>query len=141
MTEERPWRTIDPPEFAKPVGYANAVESRGGRRITLAGQVAMDRSGDVIHRGDLPAQAELAFSNLATVLRHAGGQPEHLVRMRLYVVDIPAYRAASRAIGLAYRKHFGRWFPAMTMVGVTRLYDDGALLEVEAEAVIPDPAE
>jgi len=141
MTDERPWRAINPPELAKPVGYANAVESRGGRRITLAGQVAMDASGKVIHRGDLPAQAELAFANLATVLGHAGGRPEHLVRMRFFVVDIPAYQAASKEIGAAYRKHFGRWFPAMTLVQVVRLYDDGALLEIEAEAVIPDPAE
>lgn len=141
MTEERPWRAIDPPELAEPIGYANAVESRGGRRISLAGQVAMDQSATVIHLGDLPAQAALAFANLATVLKHAGGRPEHLVRMRLYVTDIPAYKAASKAIGAAYREHFGRWFPAMTMVGVTRLYDEGALLEVEAEAVIPDPVE
>ena len=141
MTEERPWRAIDPPELAEPVGYANAVESHGGRRITLAGQVAMDASGAVIHRGDLPAQAERVFANLATVLRHAQARPEHLVRMRFFVTDIPAYKAASKAIGAAYRKHFGRWFPAMTLVQVVRLYDEGAMLEVEAEAVVPDPAD
>ena len=134
----RPWRAIDPPELADPVGYANAIETIGGRRITLAGQTAMDPTGAIVHPGDIAAQAAKAFSNLAVVLRAADAKPEHLVRMRIFVVDAVAYKRHGKTIGAAYREHFGRWFPAMTLVQVVRLYDDDALIEVEAEAVVPE---
>lgn len=136
---ESPWRRIDPPELAPPVGYSNAVESRGGRRLSIAGQTAMAADGSILHAGDLVAQAGKAFENVATVLRAAGARPEHLVRMRIYVTDVDAYRTRSKEIGRQYRAHFGRWFPAMTLVEVARLFDDGALIEVETEAVVPEP--
>jgi enamine deaminase RidA (YjgF/YER057c/UK114 family) len=136
--EDAPWRRIDPPDLARPVGYSHAVESRGGRRLSLAGQVAMDRDGAVLHPGDLVAQAEEAFANVVRVLDAAGARPQHLVRMRIYVTDVGAYHRESEAIGAAYRKHFGRWFPAMTLLQVAGLYDHGALIEVECEAVVPD---
>jgi enamine deaminase RidA (YjgF/YER057c/UK114 family) len=138
MSGKTPWRRIDPPELAEPVGYSNAVESRGGRRLSIAGQTAMGREGRVLHAGDLVAQAGLAFANVATVLRAAEAAPEHLVRMRIFVTDVEAYRARAKEIGAHYRAHFGRWFPAMTLVQVARLYDPGALIEVEAEAAVPE---
>lgn len=134
-----PWRAINPPEMAEPVGYANAVESRGGRRISVAGQIDMARDGTVAHPGDLLAQVRGAFANLATVLAAAGARPEHVVRMRIYVSDVDAYKTHAKAIGAIYRSHFGRWFPAMTLIGISRFYDENALLEIEAEAVVPDP--
>ncbi len=142
MTDDaaaRPWRAIDPPALAEPVGYANAVESIGGRRLSLAGQTAMDTDGTILHAGDIAAQAARAFANLATVLRAADARPEHLVRLRIYVTDVAAYRQAGRTIGASYREHFGKWFPAMTLVQVARLYDDDAMIEVEGEAVVPAP--
>jgi len=141
MTEDAlpaPWRRIDPADLAPPIGYSYAVESRGGRRLTIAGQVAMDPSGAMVHIGDIVAQAALAFANLNTVLKTAGARPEHLVRIRIFVIDIEAYKRNSAEIGTAYRSQFGRWFPAMTLVQVVRLYDDGAMIEVEGEAVVPD---
>lgn len=131
------WEAINPPSMAKPVGYAHAVVSAGGRRIHLAGQVAMDAEGRVLHPGDLVEQATLAFRNLAAVLAAAGGEPGHLVRMRIYVLDVRAWKAHARPIGAAYREVFGRWYPAMTLVQVAGLYDEGALVEVEGEAVVP----
>jgi enamine deaminase RidA (YjgF/YER057c/UK114 family) len=133
-----PWRTINPPDLAKPVGYSYAVESVRGRRITVAGQVAMDETGAVVHRGDIVAQAVMAFGHVRAVLDAAGARPEHLVRMRIFVTDIPAYQAGGKAVGAAYRELFGRWYPAMTLVQVVRLYDDGAMIEIEAEAVVPE---
>ena len=133
----RPWRAIDPPELADPVGYANAVESIGGRRLSLAGQTAMAADGSILHPGDIAAQAARAFANLAVVLGAAGARPEHLVRLRIYVTDVVAYKAAGRTIGASYREHFGKYFPAMTLVQVVRLYDDDAMIEVEGEAVVP----
>ena len=133
-----PWRPIHAPGMAEPIGYANAILSEGGRRLTLAGQIDMGPDGEVVNPGDLGAQAAGAFKNIARLLEEAGARPQHLVRMRIFVVDINDYKARAKDIGRAYREHFGRWFPAMTLVQIVKLYDDGALIEVESEAVIPD---
>ena len=66
-----------------------------------------------------------------------GAKPEHLVRMRIFVTDVAAYKALGKEIGKAYRKHFGTWFPAMSLFEISCLYDEGALIEVESEAVVP----
>jgi enamine deaminase RidA (YjgF/YER057c/UK114 family) len=128
---------VNPAGWAPPVGYANAVLSRGGTLVSLAGQTAMGPDGRVRHPGDLAAQAGQAFENVLTVLAAAGARPEHLVRVRLYVRSADAYAAQAKAIGAAWRARFGRWFPAMTLVEVARLYDPAALIEVEADAVVP----
>lgn len=133
-----PWRLINPPELTRPVGYSYAVESHGGRRLSIAGQVDMATDGRVAHPDDLVAQVRGAYRHIGAVLEAAGARPEHIVRMRVFVTDIAAYQAAGKEIGAIYREHFGRWFPAMTLVQVSRLYDEGAMIEVEAEAVIPD---
>ena len=140
MSAESQWKTVHPEGWAPPVGYSNAVLTRGGTMVHLAGQVAMDAEGKVQHAGDLVAQARLAFQNVMTVLAAAGGRPEHLTRMRLYVCSAQDYRSNAPHIGKAYREVFGRWFPAMTLVEISRLYEPDALLEVECDAVIPDPA-
>lgn len=138
MTDEsRPWETIQPEGFAPPVGYANAVRTQGGTRLFIAGQVDMDAKGRVAHPGDLLAQVKGAFANIARVLAAAGARPEHLVRMRIYVTHVDAYKRLGKEIGAAYREHFGTWFPAMTLLGVTRLYDEDALVEIETDAVVP----
>lgn len=135
-----PWKRIDPPTWAPPAGYANAVETRGGRHLHVAGQVAFDEEARILHAGDLAAQTERTLQNLLTVLAHGGAQPEHVVRLRIYVLDARAWRDAAKAIGRAWRAAFGRWYPAMTLVQVARLYEDDALVEIEAEAVVPDDA-
>lgn len=132
-----PWQALNPTAWAPPVGYANAVVSRGGAHVAVAGQVAMGPDGKLRHPGDLTAQAALAFQNVLTVLATAGARAEHLVRVRIYVVSADDYAARAKDIGRAWRASFGRWFPAMTLVQVARLYDAGALIEVEADAVIP----
>ena len=135
---DRPWEAINPPDMADPIGYANAVRTEGGTRIFLAGQIDMDKDGKVAHPGDLLEQVKGTFKNIARVLEEAGGKPEHLVRMRIYVTHVDAYKRLGKEVGRAYREHFGTWFPAMTLLGVTRLYDEDALIEIETDAVIPD---
>ena len=132
-----PWTVVQPPGWAPPVGYANAIVSRGTRRVSVAGQTAMGPDGKVRHAGDLAAQAALAFQNVVTVLNAAGAKPEHVVRARIYVMDADAWAREAKAIGASWRQHFGRWFPAMTLVQVARLYDPLALVEVEADAELP----
>ena len=135
---DSPWEVVNPPEMAKPIGYANAIVSKGGRRISIAGQIDMGTDGKVRSPGDLEAQVKGAFENLSTVLRAVDAKPEHIVRMRIYVADADEYASRGKAIGAIYRSHFGRWFPAMTLVQVSRLFDEHALIEVEAEAVVPE---
>jgi enamine deaminase RidA (YjgF/YER057c/UK114 family) len=98
----------------------------------------MDAEGRILHPGDLGAQAGRAFDGVAAVLAAGGARPEHLVRMRIFVLSADDYRARAKEIGAHYRRCFGRWFPAMSVVQVSRLYDPAALIEVEAEAVVPD---
>ncbi len=116
---------------------APPTHPRGARRITLAGQVDMDKDGGIAHPGDLLAQVEGAFAHIARILAAAGARPEHLVRMRIFVTDVKAYKALGREIGKAYRKHFGTWYPAMSLLEISCLYDDHALVEIESEAVVP----
>lgn len=130
-------RPINPPGAAEPVGYANAVEAAPGRRVFLAGQVDMAPDGSIAHPGDLLEQCKGAFAAIVRVLAAAGGRPEHIVRMRIYTTHVDAYKSLGREIGRAYREQFGKWYPAMTLVGVARLYDEGALVEIETDAVIP----
>ncbi len=131
------WKPVNPESMADPVGYANAIETEGGRRLFIAGQVDMAKDGSVANPGDLVAQVEGTFRNIITVLEEAGGKPEHIVRMRIYVADVEDYKSHGKAIGAIYREHFGRWFPAMTLIQVSRFYDPDALIEVETDAVIP----
>jgi enamine deaminase RidA (YjgF/YER057c/UK114 family) len=84
------------------------------------------------------AQLGVALGRVVLVLAAAGGVPEDVVSMVLYTTTMPEYREQRSEIGAVYRSHFGRHFPAMTMVAVTELVDPSALIEVTAVAVVPD---
>jgi enamine deaminase RidA (YjgF/YER057c/UK114 family) len=132
-----PHRAVDPASLGKPVGYANGVLCGPGRVLFLAGQVGWDRDGKFPPGGDLVAQVDLALSNLVAVLSEAGGRPEHVASMRVFVRSADAWRAKSRAIGEVWRRRMGRWFPAMALLEVARLYEPEALVEIEGVAVLP----
>ncbi len=127
---------INPPELAKPSGFAHAVVATGGRTVFLAGQTAMDTSGNIVGE-DVAAQFEQALRNLLTALAAAGGEPEHLAKLTVYIVDVPDYRERAAEIGTVWRRLVGREYPAMAGIGVARLWDDTALVELEGIAVIP----
>jgi enamine deaminase RidA (YjgF/YER057c/UK114 family) len=128
---------VNPAELSAPSGFSHAVVTTGGRAVWLAGQTALDSTGVIV--GDaVVAQYELALRNLLTALDAAGGRPSHLVSMTTYIVDIEDYRAHSRAIGEVWKRLIGRHYPAMAAVGVSRLWDADAKVEVQAVAVIPD---
>jgi enamine deaminase RidA (YjgF/YER057c/UK114 family) len=127
---------VNPPSLAAPSGFSHAVVATGGRLVFLAGQTALDQSGAVAG-GTVAEQFELALSNLLTALAAAGGQPEHLASLTIYAVDLADYRANGREIGAVWRKLAGRDFPAMAAIGVSRLWDAAALVEVQGFAVIP----
>jgi enamine deaminase RidA (YjgF/YER057c/UK114 family) len=127
---------INPPELARAVGFSHAVVAGPGRVVFLAGQTAMDAEGRIVGDG-VVAQFELALGNLLTALRAAGGRPTDLASLTVYAVDLADYRAHAREIGAVWRRLVGSDYPAMAGIGVVRLWDDDALVEVQGFAALP----
>ena len=102
----------------------------------VAGQVAWDQNQELVGANDFAAQFAQALANVASVVRAAGGEPQHVVRMTVYVTDKRLYLAAIKDAGAAWRAVFGKHFPAMALVEVSGLVEPGALVEIEATAAI-----
>jgi enamine deaminase RidA (YjgF/YER057c/UK114 family) len=132
MTLER----INPEALARPSGFAHAVRATGTVTVHLAGQTAMDAEGRIVG-GGVVAQFEQALTNVLTALRAAGGGPEHLASMTIYIVDVEDYRAHAREIGQVWRRLAGTDYPATAGIGVARLWDDDALVELQGTAELP----
>ncbi|HZS38590.1 MAG TPA: RidA family protein [Polyangia bacterium] len=126
----------NPPELARPIGFSHAAAERG-RVIALAGQIGWDASYRLVS-SDFAPQFSQALSNLVVALECAGGKPEDLISLRIYVTDKRRYKNSLKEIGSAYRLHLGKHFPAMALVQVADLLEDGALVEIEGLAVVPD---
>jgi len=128
---------VDPPALARPSGFAHAVIAPAGARIVfLAGQTAMDADGHIIGAGDVVAQFERALGNLLTALGAAGGNPEHLTSLTIYAVDLADYRNHAQQIGVVWRRLIGTDYPAMAGIGIARLWDDTALVEIQGIAAL-----
>jgi enamine deaminase RidA (YjgF/YER057c/UK114 family) len=127
---------VNPDSLAPAVGFSHAVASSGGRVVWLAGQNGTGPDGAILAPGDLVSQLDRSLANLLAALAAAGGRPEDLVQLRIYVSDLDAYRAARPALGAVWRRHFGRYYPAMTLLGVAGFYDPAALVEVDGVAVV-----
>lgn len=128
-------KRVNPPSLARPSGFSHAVVATG-TTVHLAGQTALDASGRMVGDG-IVAQFEQALSNLLTALDAAGGSPEHLVALTVYIVDMDDYRAHAREIGAVWKRLVGSEYPAMAGIGVSRLWDADALVEVQGTAVLP----
>jgi enamine deaminase RidA (YjgF/YER057c/UK114 family) len=126
---------VNPPSLPAPSGFAHAVVATGGRLVFLAGQTALDRAGAICGT-TVVEQFELALANLLTALAAAGGQPADLASLTVYVTDLAGYREHGREIGAVWRRLVGRDYPAMAAIGVSRLWDETALVEVQGHAVI-----
>jgi enamine deaminase RidA (YjgF/YER057c/UK114 family) len=127
---------LQPADWVRPKGYANGVACKG-RVIFVSGMIAWDGQEKIVS-DDLAEQVRQSLGNIVAVLAEANAQPEHIVRLTWYLVDKREYLAASREIGAIYRQILGRHFPAMTVVQVTALLQDGARVEIEATAVVPE---
>jgi len=126
---------INPGELARPSGFSHAVSATGGRLVFLAGQTGYAPDGQIVDGGVVP-QFERALANLIAALRAARGDPADLVSLTIYAVDLADYRAHRREIGEVWRRLCGREYPAMAAVGVARLWDTDALVEVQGFAVV-----
>lgn len=127
---------VNPEGLAPASGFSHAVVVSGGRVVFLAGQTALN-AGGVIEGAGVTEQFERALGNLLTVLRAAGGEPGHLASLTVYSVDLADYRAHASELGQVWRRLAGRDYPAMAAVGISRLWDPEALVEIQAYAVIP----
>jgi enamine deaminase RidA (YjgF/YER057c/UK114 family) len=127
---------LHPAGWAPPVGYSNGIVSAPGRIVFVAGQIGWNAQ-QRFETSDLGAQFGKALENIVAVLAEAGAKPEHICRMTAYCTDKAEYLGVRAAIGRAWRRIIGKHFPAMTMVFVTALLDEGAKIELEATAVVP----
>lgn len=127
---------VNPPELGRPSGFSHATVAQG-RVVFLAGQTALDADGRIVGDG-VVAQFERALANLLASLRAAGGEPSDLASLTIYVVDMEDYRQHSAGVGEVWKRLIGRSYPAMAGIGVARLWDVEALVEVQGFAVLPD---
>jgi len=125
---------VNPSELSPPSGFAHAVVGTG-TFVFLAGQTALDRDGRIVGEG-VVEQFEIALGNLLASLREAGGRPDQLASLTVYIVDMDDYREHAREIGDVWRRLVGRDYPAMAGIGVARLWDSDALVEVQGVAVV-----
>lgn len=130
------WKTIQPAGWASPKGYANGLLApAGGRLLFVAGQVGWDAEQRMVD-GGFVAQFRQALANVVAVVEAAGGRATDLGRLTIYVTDKRAYEGDLKAVGAAYRGVLGRHFPAMALLEVAGLVEPGALVEIEATAVL-----
>ncbi|HXQ65136.1 MAG TPA: RidA family protein [Alphaproteobacteria bacterium] len=128
-------QVLQPPGWPRPKGYSNGIAAEG-RLVFIAGMVGWNEA-ERFETDALAGQARQALKNLLAVLAQAGGKPAHICRMTWYVTDKQEYLANVRELGQAYREVIGNHFPAMTLVEVSALVEDGAKVEIEATAVVP----
>ena len=126
---------VNPPWLPKPSGYSHGIEARG-RILFVAGQTAQDADGRIAPAGDLVGQFRQALANVGAVVGARGGTLKDLVKVTFYVVDKRDYRAKTRQIGEIYREMMEGSWPATTLVEVSGLWDDDALIEIDAIAVL-----
>ena len=128
---------IQPPEWPRPKGYRNGVVLGPGRLMLLAGQVGWNEQEQLAPGGLVP-QFEQALKNVLRLIEAAGGRPEHLVQLRIYLVDKAAYLTQQRELGEVWRRLVGRHYPCMSGLVIAGLVEEGALVELEGVALLPD---
>ncbi len=126
---------LQPPGWKRPSGYSNGIKAEG-EMVFVAGQIGWDENCQLV--GDsFTDQVRQALANVVAVLGSGGAKRQHIVSMTWYVADLDEYRSSKREVGRIYREVIGDHYPAMTLFEVSRLYDEGAKVEIEATAVIP----
>jgi enamine deaminase RidA (YjgF/YER057c/UK114 family) len=126
-------RLVNPPDLGAPVGYSNGVVIESSRLLFVSGQVAWDKDHKIVS-ADFLVQFERALENFLAVVQQSGGRPESVAQMRIFVTDKNEYNARLKEIGATWRSRMGRHFPAMALVEVKALLEEGAKVEIEGVA-------
>ena len=127
---------LNVPHWKRPAGYSHLVKTSGGSTLYLAGQVAEDAQGNLIGKGDICRQFDQIMSNISEVLNLGGAELSHVVKMTIYCADREQYMANLKEIGRIYQKHFGKHYPAMTLVEVKSLFSPYYFMEIDVTAVV-----
>jgi enamine deaminase RidA (YjgF/YER057c/UK114 family) len=130
-----PHEIVNPESLPSPRGFAHAVVAAPGRTVYLGGQVGIHKDGSI--PDDMVEQFDLACANIVEALHAAGGEPEHMVSLQIFSTDVGEYAARTEEIGEAYRKHFGKHFPALALLATMELFEPAARVELMGVAVIP----
>ncbi|MCT1476830.1 RidA family protein [Microbacterium sp. p3-SID336] len=124
---------INPPQLCLPIGFAHGVKA--GPFLHLGGQTALDQDGRIVP-GGIVEQFTQAFGNVLTTLAHAGGRPSDLIDVTIYLVDVDDYQRHGKEIGRRWREMAGSEYPAMAGIGVSRLWQPEALIEIQGVAYL-----
>lgn len=135
MSDDRSPRTILPEGWPRPKGYSNGVVARG-ELLAIAGMIGWDEREKLVSPAFAP-QFRQALANVLAVVAAAGGRPEHVVSLTVYVTDKREYLEALAAVGAAWRELMGRHYPTMALVQVADLLEPGAKVEIQGLAVLP----
>jgi enamine deaminase RidA (YjgF/YER057c/UK114 family) len=133
---------VNPPELGTPRGFAHGVIApAAGRVLFVAGQTATDAVEGPGHATvaatRFTRQFEGALARVVSIVRAAGAQPAHVAHMTVYVTDMNAYRESRPSLDAVWRQYMGSHYPAMSLVAVTALVEESAMVEIEATAVLP----
>ena len=126
---------INPPSLPAPRGYSYAIRAQGNRLVHFAGHISVDGEGQIVGASDLVKQFEQVLSNLSLTAAAASVELTDIVKMTIFVTDAETYRLNSTSIGAIYKRYFGDYYPAMTLVEINRLWDPGGMIEIEAVAI------
>jgi enamine deaminase RidA (YjgF/YER057c/UK114 family) len=135
MSDRSKFDVVNPPELGAPRGYSNGMSAQPGRMLFVAGQIGCDKDMRTVS-DRFCEQFEQALSNIMTVVRAAGGEASDIGRLTIYVTDKQEYINEIKEVGAAYRRQFGKHFPAMALIEVKSLLEPSAKVEIEATAVI-----
>jgi enamine deaminase RidA (YjgF/YER057c/UK114 family) len=127
---------LNPPAWKKPRGYSNLIKTSGKATLFAAGQGAFDTRGNLVGEGDICLQYEQILANIQDVMAAGGARMTDIVRLTVYCVDRDAFIAQGSKCAMIYKKYFGDYYPASTLVEIKKLFIDSMLLEIEATAVI-----
>src|SRR6185369_8019539 len=126
-------RFLNPQTLSTPTGYSHVAEVSSGRTIYIAGQVAFDKSGSLVGKGDFAAQTTQVFENLKSALAAAGATFDNVVKVNTYITDMSQIQTLRELRG----KYYGKNAPASTLVEIGKLAHPDLMIEIEAIAVVP----
>ena len=127
---------INPQGLEKPVGYTHVAKITSGKLVYIAGQAPFDENGKVVGKGDFVAQFRQVMKNLKRAVEGAGGKPTQIAVMTMYVTNVQAFLDSKKPTGDAYVEVFGKYFPAITLVEITALWNRDCMVEISGIAVI-----